>query len=139
MLMYDPVLKCMEKGEKVEEITQACEELKKTQEEKNNFESKKKQLQESVAKEKLEKKQLEEYVKELEKTISQYLDAFKEAGRKAVEDFKATDGKEHEDKANNITTSTIIYNIYFGHPRFNFSFLGKDIVEFVRVRRQTRL
>ncbi|PON33846.1 hypothetical protein PanWU01x14_349190 [Parasponia andersonii] len=64
ILIYDLVLKCIEKSEKVKEMAQAYEDLKKTREdEKNTFESEKKQLYEALAKKKLEKERLEEKIK----------------------------------------------------------------------------
>ncbi|PON38087.1 hypothetical protein PanWU01x14_315250 [Parasponia andersonii] len=75
-------------------MTQSCEELTKThKEQKNYFESNKKQLHEALAKEKLEKKQLEKKIKELENTISEHSDALKVAGHKAIKYFKSIDGK----------------------------------------------
>lgn len=137
VLMYDPVLECMKKGEKVEEMAQVLEDLKKTREdEKSSFELEKKQQREDLAKEKLEKERLEEKIKGLEKTISEHSDALKkaveEAGRKAVEDFKATEVKELEKKASDIASSTIIYNIYCEHPEFDFSILGEDVIELIK-------
>ncbi|PON61214.1 hypothetical protein TorRG33x02_282350, partial [Trema orientale] len=95
VLMYDPVLESMIKGEKVEEMAQALENLEKTRkDEKTSFELEKKQLQEDLEKAKLEIGKLEEKVKNLEKTITEHPEALKkateEAGRKAIEDFRAT-------------------------------------------------
>ncbi|PON71774.1 hypothetical protein TorRG33x02_253660, partial [Trema orientale] len=136
VLMYDPVLESIDQGEKVVKVSQELEDLKKTcEEEKNSFESEKKQLQEDLEKEKLEKEKLEEKIKTLEKTITEHPEALKkaaeEAGRKAIEDFNATEVKEIKEKASDIASSTIIYNIYFEHPEFDFSILGEDIVELV--------
>ena len=139
--MYDPVLECMEKGDKVEEISEALEDSKKTlQDEKSSFESEKKQLQEDLEKAKLEIGKLEEKVKNLEQTITEHPEALKkateEAGRKAIEDFRATEVKEIEEKASDIASSTIIYNIYCEHPEFDFSILGEDVVELVNSWRE---
>ena len=135
--MYDPVLECMEKGEKTIKITQELEDLKKTREdESNSFESEKKQLREDLEKEKLEKEKLVEKIKTLEKAISEHENVLKkvaeEAGRKAVDDFKANEVKELEEKASDLASSTIIYNIYYEHPEFDFSILGEDVVELVQ-------
>ncbi|PON71870.1 hypothetical protein PanWU01x14_070570 [Parasponia andersonii] len=135
--MYDLVLECMEKGEKVEEMAQAFEDLKMIRkEERNSFESEKQQLCKDPAKEKFKNEKLEEKIKEFEKTISEHLDVLKkataEAACKAVEEFRATEGKELKEKANDIASSTIIYNIFREHPDFNFSTLGKDVVELVQ-------
>ncbi|PON79170.1 hypothetical protein PanWU01x14_012860, partial [Parasponia andersonii] len=137
VLMHDPVLECLEKAKKVEEITQAFENSEKAQEEeKKAFDLERQQLLEGLAKEKLEKENLEEKVKELEKTISEHPDRMKEATteavHKAIEEFKATEVKEHEDKASNIASLTIIFNIFCEHPNFDFSILGKDVVELVQ-------
>ena len=139
--MYDPVLECMEKGDKIEEISKAFEDSKKTlQDEKSSFELEKKQLCEELEKEKLEKEKLEEKITGLEKVISEHADALKrvaeEAGRKAVEDFRANEVKEIEEKASDIASSTIIYNIYCEHPEFDFSILGEDVVELVNSWRE---
>ncbi|PON79804.1 Rossmann-like alpha/beta/alpha sandwich fold containing protein [Parasponia andersonii] len=81
--------------EKLKEITQRCEELKKThEEEKNNFEYEKKQLQEVLAKD--------------------------------------TEGKKFEEKANDIATSTTVYNICCKYLKFDFLFVGEDIVKLVK-------
>ena len=141
VLMYDSVLESLEKGDKVEETTRSLKDLEKTREsEKESFESEKKQLRENLEKTKLEKEKLEERVKELEKTISEHPDALKkaaeEAGRRAVEDFKASEVKELEEKASDIASSTIIYNIYCEHPEFDFSILGEDVVELVNSWRE---
>ena len=137
VLMYDPVLESMDQGEKAVKVSQELEDLKKTrEEEKNSFESEKKQLCEDLEKEKLAKEKLEEKVKALEKAISEHADALKkvaeEAGRKAVEDFKANEVKELEEKASDLASSTIIYNIFCEHPEFDFSILGTDVVELVQ-------
>ncbi|POO04202.1 hypothetical protein TorRG33x02_005060, partial [Trema orientale] len=104
---------------------------KTREDEKSTFESERKQLCEDLEKEKLEKEKLEEKVKDLEKTISEHPDALKkaaeEAGHKAAEDFKVTEVKELEEKASDIASSTIIYNIYCKHPEFDFSILGEDV------------
>ncbi|PON67920.1 hypothetical protein PanWU01x14_099170, partial [Parasponia andersonii] len=77
---------------------------------------------------KLKKEKLEEKIKELEKTISEHPDILKEAtteaAYKAVEEFKATEGKELEEKASDVASSTIIFNIFCEHPDFDFSILG---------------
>ncbi|PON69413.1 hypothetical protein PanWU01x14_088540, partial [Parasponia andersonii] len=137
VLMYDPVLECIEKAEKVEEISQALEDSEKArEEEKKSFELENQYLCEDLAKEKLEKEKLEEKIKELEKTISEHPDilerATTEAAHKAIEEFKATEGKELEEKASDITSSTIIYNIFCEHPDFDLSILGEDVVELVQ-------
>ncbi|PON82324.1 hypothetical protein TorRG33x02_218190, partial [Trema orientale] len=141
VLMYDPVLESMEKGEKVGKMTQALENLEKTRkDEKSSFELEKKQLQEDLEKAKLEIGKLEEKVKSLEKTITEHPEALKkateEAGRKAIEDFRATEVKEIEEKASDIASSTIIFNIYCEHPEFDFSILGEDVVELVNSWRE---
>ncbi|PON67560.1 hypothetical protein PanWU01x14_101970, partial [Parasponia andersonii] len=98
------------------------------------------QLREDLAKEKLEKEKLEEKVKELKKTISEHPDVLKEVTievvRKAVEEFKATEGKELEEKASDLASSTIIYNIFYEHPDFDFSIFGEDVVELVQSRKE---
>ncbi|PON69939.1 hypothetical protein PanWU01x14_084030, partial [Parasponia andersonii] len=137
VLMHDPVLECLEKAKKVEEITQAFENSEKAQEEeKTAFNLERQQLLEDLAKEKLEKENLEEKVKELEKTISEHPDRMREvtteAVHKAIEEFKATEVKELEDKASDIASSTIIFNIFCEHPDFDFSILGEDMVELVQ-------
>ncbi|PON64516.1 hypothetical protein PanWU01x14_123930 [Parasponia andersonii] len=124
--MYDPIYECMVKGEKVEEITHTYEDLKKTnEEEKNNRKSEKQKPEEHLEK-------LEERIKELGNTISQHPNALKDAGCKAVEELKATNGKELKDKASDIAMLAIIYNIYCKHPGFDFSFLGNDIVKLIQ-------
>ncbi|PON56045.1 hypothetical protein PanWU01x14_184040, partial [Parasponia andersonii] len=137
ILMYDPVLECIEKAEKVEEITQAFMDSEKTrEEERKSFELENQQLHKDLAKEKLEKEKLKKKLQELKKTISEHPDILKEAtaklARKAVEEFRATKGKELEEKTSNITSSTIIYNIFYGHLDFDFSILGEDVVELVQ-------
>ncbi|PON59417.1 hypothetical protein PanWU01x14_159270 [Parasponia andersonii] len=137
VLIHDLVLECLEKTEKVKEITQAFEKSEKARkEEKTAFDLKRQQLLEGLAQEKLEKKNLEEKVKELEKTISEYPDRMREATtevvHKAIEEFKATEVKELEDKASDIASSTIIFNIFCEHPNFDFSILGEDVVELVQ-------
>ncbi|PON67352.1 hypothetical protein PanWU01x14_103330 [Parasponia andersonii] len=137
VLMHDPVLECLEKAEKVEEITQAFEDSEKARkEEKRAFDLERQQLLEGLAKEKFEKEKLEEKIKELEKTISDHPDRMKEATtettHKAVEEFKATEVKELEDKASDIASSTIIYNIFCEHPDLDFSILGEDVIELVQ-------
>ncbi|PON68171.1 hypothetical protein PanWU01x14_097310 [Parasponia andersonii] len=117
-------------------MTQVFKDSKKTREkEKNSFELKKQQLCEDLAKEKLEKEKLDEKIKELEKTISEHPDILKEAttetARKAVEEFRATEGKELEEKVSDIASSTMICNIFCEHPGFNFSILGEDVVKLV--------
>ncbi|PON59727.1 hypothetical protein PanWU01x14_157840, partial [Parasponia andersonii] len=47
----------------------------------------------------------------------------------SVEEFKATEVKELENKASDITSSTIIYNIFCEYPDFYFSILSEDVVE----------
>ncbi|PON48538.1 hypothetical protein PanWU01x14_236450, partial [Parasponia andersonii] len=141
ILMHDPVLGYFEKAEKVEEITQAFENSEKArEEEKKAFDLEKQQLLEGLAKEKLEKENLEEKVKELEKTISEHPDRMREATteavHKAIEEFKTTEVKELEDKASDITSSTIIFNIFCKHPDFDFSILGEDVVELVQSLRE---
>ncbi|PON94264.1 hypothetical protein TorRG33x02_100020, partial [Trema orientale] len=83
----------------------------------------------------LEKEKLEEKIKELEKIISEHPDALKEAMKKvdhkAIEEFKTTESKELEEKASDIASSTIIYNIFYEHPEFDFSILGEDVVKLV--------
>ncbi|PON72553.1 hypothetical protein PanWU01x14_065880, partial [Parasponia andersonii] len=78
---------------------------------------------------------LRKKIKELEKTISEHPDVLKaatvETARKAIEEFRATKGKELDEKANDITSSTIIYNIFYEHPDFDFLILGEDVVELV--------
>ncbi|PON58608.1 hypothetical protein PanWU01x14_164980 [Parasponia andersonii] len=89
-----------------------------------------------LAKERLAKENLEEKVKELEKVISEYPDRMREATteavHKAIEEFKATKVKELEDKASDIASSTIIFNIFCEHLDFDFSILGEDVVELVQ-------
>ncbi|PON53253.1 hypothetical protein PanWU01x14_203660, partial [Parasponia andersonii] len=143
VLMHDPVLECMEKAEKVEEMTKAFEDLNKTrEEERNSFELEKQQLCEELAKKKLKKEKLEKKIKELEKTIIEHPDvlkkATKEAACKAVEEFRATESKELEDKASDIASSTIIYNIFCEHLDFDFSILGEDVVELVQSWKETK-
>ncbi|PON31842.1 hypothetical protein PanWU01x14_366440 [Parasponia andersonii] len=91
---------------------------------------------EDLNKEKLAKENLEEKVKELEKVVSEYPDSMREATtetvHKAIEEFKATEVKELEDKASDIASSTIIFNIFCEHPDFDFSILGEDMVELVQ-------
>ncbi|PON35695.1 hypothetical protein PanWU01x14_334330, partial [Parasponia andersonii] len=133
VLMHDPILECLKKAEKAKEITQAFEDLEKAREEKRKaFELERQQL----TKEKPEKEKLEEKIKELEKIISEHPDRMKEAttdaAHKAIEEFKATEGKELEEKASDITSSTIIYNIFCEHPNFDFSILGEDMVELIQ-------
>ncbi|PON40479.1 hypothetical protein PanWU01x14_297210, partial [Parasponia andersonii] len=113
--MHDPVLECLEKAEKVDEICQAFENSEKAwEEERANFHSEKQQMLEDLNKEKLAKENLEEKVKELEKVVSEYPDRMREATteavHKAIEEFKATEVKELEDKASDIASSTIIFN-----------------------------
>ncbi|PON78183.1 hypothetical protein PanWU01x14_021650 [Parasponia andersonii] len=141
VLMHDPVLECLEMAEKVEEITQAFENSEKArEEEKKAFELERQQLLEGLAKEKLKKENLEEKVKELEKTISEHPDRMREATteavHKAIKEFKATKVKELKDKASDIASSTIIFNIFFEHPDFDFSVLGEDVVELVQSWRE---
>ncbi|PON42576.1 hypothetical protein PanWU01x14_280760, partial [Parasponia andersonii] len=70
---------------------------------------------EDLAKERLEKENLEEKIKELKKIISEHPDRMREAiieaVHKAIEDFKTTEVKELKDKASDIASSTIIFNI----------------------------
>ncbi|PON56600.1 hypothetical protein PanWU01x14_180130, partial [Parasponia andersonii] len=137
VLMHDPVLECLEKAEKVEEITQASENSEKAREEERTaFNLEKQQMREDLAKERLAKENLEEKVKELEKVISEHPDRMREATteavHKAIEEFKATEVKELEDKASDIASSTIIFNIFCEHPDFDFSILGEDVVELVQ-------
>ncbi|PON51512.1 hypothetical protein PanWU01x14_215940, partial [Parasponia andersonii] len=144
VLMHDSVLDCLEKAEKVEEITQAFENLEKAREEaKKAFDLERQQLLEGLAKEKLEKENLEEKVKELEKTISEHPDHMKEATteavHKAIEEFKATEVKMLEDKASDNASSTIIFNIFCEHPDFEFSILGEDVVELVQSWREEKI
>ncbi|PON61336.1 hypothetical protein PanWU01x14_147130 [Parasponia andersonii] len=140
VLMHDLVLECLEKAEKVDKITQAFEDSEKAhEEEKKAFDLERQQLLEGLAKEKFEKEKLEEKIKELEKTISKHLDRMKEAARKAVEEFKAIEVKELEDKASDIVSSTIIYNIFCEHPDFDFSILGEDVVELVHSWREDEI
>ncbi|PON69746.1 hypothetical protein PanWU01x14_085300, partial [Parasponia andersonii] len=132
--MHDPVLECLEKAEKVDEITKAFEDLEKAREEdKTAFILEKQQLFEDLAREKLAKEKLEEEVKELKKVASEFPERMKEATgeavHKALEEFKATEVKELEEKASDIASSTIIFNIFCEHPDFDFSILGKDVVE----------
>ncbi|PON44694.1 hypothetical protein PanWU01x14_264770 [Parasponia andersonii] len=98
------------------------------------------QLLEGLAKEKSEKEKLEEKIKDLEKTISEHPDrmeeATTEAAHKAIEEFKATEVKELEDKASDIALSTIIYNIFCEHLDFDFSILGEDVSELVHSWRE---
>ncbi|PON80614.1 hypothetical protein PanWU01x14_001700, partial [Parasponia andersonii] len=113
---------------------------KARKEEKKSFELENRQLCEDLAKEKLEKEKLEEKIKELEKTISKHPDilekATTEAAYKAIEEFKATEGKELEEKASDIALSTIIYNIFCEYPDFDFSILGEEVVELVQSWRE---
>ncbi|PON76707.1 hypothetical protein PanWU01x14_033930, partial [Parasponia andersonii] len=137
VLMHDPILECLEKAEKVDEITQAFENSEKAwEEERANFHSEKQQMLEDLNKEKLAKENLEEKVNKLEKVVSKYLDRMREATteavHKAIEEFKATEVKELEDKASDIASSTIIFNIFCEHPDFDFSILGEDVVELVQ-------
>ncbi|PON42864.1 hypothetical protein PanWU01x14_278420 [Parasponia andersonii] len=68
---YDPIIECMKKEEKFEKMTKSCEDLKRTyKQEKNDFETERKQLQEDLAKEQREKVKLKKKIKELEDTIS---------------------------------------------------------------------
>ncbi|PON46223.1 hypothetical protein PanWU01x14_253470, partial [Parasponia andersonii] len=94
------------------------------------------QMLEDLNKEKLAKENLEEKVKELEKVVSEYpnrmREATTEAVHKAIEEFKATEVKELEDKARDIASSTIVFNIFCEHPDFDFSILGEDMVELVQ-------
>ncbi|PON54792.1 hypothetical protein PanWU01x14_192980 [Parasponia andersonii] len=141
VLMHDPVLECLEKAEKVEEITQAFENSEKAREEERmNFNLEKQQMLEDLAKKRLIKENLEEKVKELEKVISEHPDRMREATteavHKAIEEFKATEVKELEDKASDIASSTIIFNIFCEHPDFDFSILGEDVVELVQSWRE---
>ncbi|PON58649.1 hypothetical protein PanWU01x14_165390, partial [Parasponia andersonii] len=141
VLMHNPVLECLEKAEKVEEITQAFENSEKAREEERGaFDLEKQQLLKELAKEKLEKENLEEKVKELEKTISEHPDRIREATteaiHKAIKEFKATEVKELQDKASDIASSTIIFNIFCEHQDFDFSILGEDVVELVQSWRE---
>ncbi|PON66753.1 hypothetical protein PanWU01x14_107900, partial [Parasponia andersonii] len=141
VMMHDPVLECLEKAEKVEEITQAFENSEKAREEERTaFNLEKKQMLEDLAKERLAKENLEEKVKELEKIISEHPDRMREltteAVHKAIEEFKATEVKELEDKASDIASSTIIFNIFCEHPDFDFSILGENVVELVQSWRE---
>ncbi|PON48940.1 hypothetical protein PanWU01x14_233410, partial [Parasponia andersonii] len=137
VLIHDPILECLEKAEKVDEITQAFENSEKAwEEERMTFHSEKQQMFEDLAKERLAKENLKEKVKELEKVVSEYQDRMREATteavHKAIEEFKATEVKELEDKASDIASSTIIFNIFCEHPDFDFSILGEDVVELVQ-------
>ncbi|PON52575.1 hypothetical protein PanWU01x14_208270, partial [Parasponia andersonii] len=137
VLMHDPVLESLEKAEKLDEITQAFENSEKAwEEEKANFLLEKQQMLEDLNKEKLAKENLEEKVRELERVASEYPDRMREATteavHKAIEEFKATEVKELEDKASDIASSTIIFNIFCEHPDFDFSILGEDVVELVQ-------
>ncbi|PON76036.1 hypothetical protein PanWU01x14_037520 [Parasponia andersonii] len=93
-------------------------------------------MREDLVKEILEKEKLEEKIKELEKTISEHPNILKKAmaevARKAVEEFRATEGKELEEKTSDIASPTIIYNIFCEHPDFDFSILGEDVVELIQ-------
>ncbi|PON63197.1 hypothetical protein PanWU01x14_132910, partial [Parasponia andersonii] len=113
---------------------------KNREEEKKAFDLERQQLLEGLAKEKFEKEKLEKKIKDLEKTISEHPDRMKEAtteaAHKAIEEFKATEVKELEEKASDITSSTIIYNIFCEHPDFDFSILGEDVVELVHSWRE---
>ncbi|PON54145.1 hypothetical protein PanWU01x14_196940, partial [Parasponia andersonii] len=60
-------------------------------------------------------------------------EATTEAAHNAVEEFKATEGKELEEKAADIASSIIIYNIFCEYPDFDFSILGEDVVELVQI------
>ncbi|PON77968.1 hypothetical protein PanWU01x14_023220, partial [Parasponia andersonii] len=136
VLMHDPVLEGLEKAEKLDEITQAFENSEKAwEEEKANFLAEKQQMLEDLSKERLAKENSEEKVKELEKVVSEYPDRMREATNEAVhnaiEEFKTTEVKELEEKASDIASSTIIYNIFCEHPDFDFSILGEDVVELV--------
>ncbi|PON52912.1 hypothetical protein PanWU01x14_205950, partial [Parasponia andersonii] len=141
VLMHDPVLECLEKAKKVEEITQAFEDSEKArEEEKKAFDLERQQLLEGLAREKSEKEKLEEKIKDLEKTISEHPDRMKEAtveaAHKAIKEFKATEVKELEDKASDIASLTIIYNIFCEHSDFDFSILSEDVVELVHSWRE---
>ncbi|PON64452.1 hypothetical protein PanWU01x14_125210, partial [Parasponia andersonii] len=134
-------LECLEKAEKVKEITQAFENSEKAREEERTaFNLEKQQMLEDLAKERLTKENLEEKVKELEKVISEHLDHMREATteavHKAIEEFKATEVKELEDKASDIASSTIIFNIFCKYSDFDFSILGEDVVELVQSWRE---
>ncbi|PON72107.1 hypothetical protein PanWU01x14_069490 [Parasponia andersonii] len=135
--MHDPVLECLEKAEKVDEITQAFENLEKAPEEdRTAFNLEKQQMFEDLARERLAKEKLEEEVRELKKVASEYLERMREATtevvHKAIEEFKAIEVKELEEKASDIVSSTIIFNIFCEHPDFDFSILGEDVVELVQ-------
>ncbi|PON33611.1 hypothetical protein PanWU01x14_351360, partial [Parasponia andersonii] len=103
--------------------------------EKANFLAEKQQMLEDLSKERLAKENSEERVKELEKVVSEYPERMREATNEAVhnaiEKFKTTEVKELEEKASDIASSTIIYNIFCEHPDFDFSILGEDVVELV--------
>ncbi|PON56576.1 hypothetical protein PanWU01x14_179890 [Parasponia andersonii] len=143
ILMHDPILECLEKAVKVEEITQAFEDSKKPRtEERKAFELERRQLLEGLTKERLEKEKLEEKIIELDKVISEHPDRMKEAttatAHKAIEEFKATKGKELKEKASDIASSTIIYNIFCEHPAFDFSIFGEDVIELVQSWREAK-
>ncbi|PON41410.1 hypothetical protein PanWU01x14_290040 [Parasponia andersonii] len=125
------------KAKKLDEINQAFENSEKAwEEEKANFLLEKQQMLEDLSKEKLAKENLEEKVKELERVASEYPDRMREAitetVNKAIEEFKATEVKELEDKASDIASLTIIFNIFCEHPDFDFSILGEEVVELVQ-------
>ncbi|PON77046.1 hypothetical protein PanWU01x14_030550 [Parasponia andersonii] len=137
VLMHDPVLESLEKAEKLDEITQAFENSEKAwEEERANRLLEKQQMLEDLSKERLAKENSEEKVRELEKVVSEYPDRMREATSEAVhnaiEEFKATEVKELEEKASDIASSTIIYNIFCEHLDFDFSILGEDMVELVQ-------
>ncbi|PON41641.1 hypothetical protein PanWU01x14_288150, partial [Parasponia andersonii] len=99
ILMHDLILECLKKAKKVEEITQAFKDSDKAhEEERKAFELERQYLLESLTKEKLEKEKLEEKIKELKNIIFEHSNRMKEAtteaAHKAIEEFKATEGKE---------------------------------------------